>query len=232
MTWEEFYDNYYDWAECTAIKKLSSVDKLGNSDEVAEIISDLFFHHKDICNRIARKAIDQKLVFTWNNLQDTEGCIDDDLQKQLLMQSYSAFSKEDLEDMEGLYDEEVIDNLYRLKGLPSPEREPGLAEGITNFVNYVNDLTIEEAETVQEKKPGGFFSAIAMAFGIGHGITQGINDATGSRPRKFRVGDHVRVRYRGQEGTIVDINGDLYMVSLKDGGYVDSYYESQLERAW
>ena len=71
-----------------------------------------------------------------------------------------------------------------------------------------------------------------MAFGIGHGITQGINDATGSRPRKFRVGDHVRVRYRGQEGTIVDINGDLYMVSLKDGGYVDSYYESQLERAW
>lgn len=217
MTWEEFYDNYYDWAESTAIKKLSSVDKLGNSDEVAEIISDLFFNHKDVCNRIARKAIEQKVVFTWYNLQDTEGCIDDDLQKQLLMQSYSAFSKEDLEDMEGLYDEEVIDKLYRLKGLPSSEREPGLAEGITNFVNYVNDLTIEEPEPVQEKKPGGFFSAIAMAFGIGHGISQGISDATGARPRKFRVGDHVRVRYRGQEGTVVDINGDLYMVSLNDG---------------
>lgn len=101
MTWEEFYDNYYDWAESTAIKKLSSVDKLGNSDEVAEIISDLLFNHKDVCNRIARKAIEQMVVFTWNNFQDTEGCIDDDLQKQLLMKSYSAFSKEDLEDMEG-----------------------------------------------------------------------------------------------------------------------------------
>ena len=232
MTWEEFYDNYYDWAESTAIKKLSSVDKLGNADEVAEIVSDLFFHHKDVCNRIARKAIEQKLVFSWNNLQDTEGCIDDDLQKQLLMQSYSSFSKEDLEDMAGYYDDDMIDQLYKLKGMPLPEREPGLAESINDFVNYVNDLTIEEQKSVHEKKPGGFFSSLAMAFGIGHGISQGIHDATGSRPRKFRVGDHVRVRYRGQEGTVIDINGDLYMVSLNDGGYVDSYKESQLDRAW
>ena len=57
-----------------------------------------------------------------------------------------------------------------------------------------------------------------MAFGIGHGISQGIKDATAPKPRKFRVGNHVRVRYRGQEGTVVDINGD-------------SYTESQLERA-
>ena len=40
------------------------------------------------------------------------------------------------------------------------------------------------------------------------------------------------MRYRGQEGTVVDANGDLYMVSLKDGGYVDSYTESQLDDAW
>ncbi len=48
---------------------------------------------------------------------------------------------------------------------------------------------------------------------------------------RFHVGEHVRVKYRGQEGTVVDINGDYYMVSLKDGGFVDSYTESQLERA-
>ncbi len=38
-------------------------------------------------------------------------------------------------------------------------------------------------------------------------------------------------RYRGQEGTVIDINGDLYMVSLSSGS-VDSYSENQLERAW
>lgn len=70
MTWEEYYENYYDWAASTAIKKLSSVDVLGNADEVTEIICNLFPDHRDICNRIARKAIRQKIVFTWDNLQD------------------------------------------------------------------------------------------------------------------------------------------------------------------
>ena len=28
MTWEEYYDKFYDWAESTQIKKLSSVDAL------------------------------------------------------------------------------------------------------------------------------------------------------------------------------------------------------------
>ena len=148
-----------------------------------------------------------------------------------MIQSYSSFSKEDLEDMEGLYDEEVINKIYQLKGMALPEREPGLAEGITNFVNYVNNLTFEEPEPVPEKKPGGFFSKMAMAFGIGSGIHQGIKDAAGQPVRKFRVGNHVRVKYRGQEGTVIDINGDLYMVSLSSGS-VDSYSENQLERAW
>ena len=40
---------------------------------------------------------------------------------------------------------------------------------------------------------------------------------------EFNIGDKVRVKYRGQEGYIVDKNGSLYMVSLNDGGYVDSY---------
>ena len=53
----------------------------------------------------------------------------------------------------------------------------------------------------------------------------------GRSARKFRIGDHVRVRYRGQEGTVIDINGDLYMVSLSSGG-IDSYSESQLEKVW
>ena len=71
-----------------------------------------------------------------------------------------------------------------------------------------------------------------MAFGIGHGIQQDINDVVGKPVRQFRVGDHVKVRYRGQEGTVIDINGNLYMVSLKEGTHVDSYYEDQLELAW
>lgn len=49
---------------------------------------------------------------------------------------------------------------------------------------------------------------------------------------RFKIDDHVRVKYRGQEGIIVDINGESIMVSLDDGTYVDYYDESQLEKIW
>ena len=49
---------------------------------------------------------------------------------------------------------------------------------------------------------------------------------------EYKVGDKVRVKYRGQEGYIIDKNDNLYMVSLDDGRHVDSYTADQLEKCW
>ena len=48
----------------------------------------------------------------------------------------------------------------------------------------------------------------------------------------FKIGDKVRVKYRGQEGYIIDKNGNLYMVSINNGQIVDSYSASDLEKCW
>lgn len=48
----------------------------------------------------------------------------------------------------------------------------------------------------------------------------------------LEVGDKVRVKYRDQEGYIIDKNGDLYMVSINNGQIVDSYSASDLEKCW
>lgn len=53
-----------------------------------------------------------------------------------------------------------------------------------------------------------------------------------SNSDEFKVGDKVRVRYREQEGYIIDKNGSLYTVSLESGNYVDSYTADQLEKCW
>ena len=234
MTWEEYYDKFYDWAESTQIKKLSSVEALGSADEVTDVMIEFAFNHRDIVNRIARKAIDQKIIFSGENISDLTNLMDEALQNQLVRQSAEHFTEKDLEPLLGCIDDDLMVELYRSKRIKLPEEWAFLDD----TEDYDEDETddVDEESDVDEfnvgKGPSGFFRTIAMAFGIGHGIVQGINDATGSRPHKFRVGDHVRVRYRGQEGTVIDINGDLYMVSLNDGGYVDSYTESQLDRAW
>ena len=52
----------------------------------------------------------------------------------------------------------------------------------------------------------------------------------GKKTEEFRVGDPVLVRYRQTEGRIIDISGSHYMVSMYDGGKVDSYQAYELER--
>ena len=53
-----------------------------------------------------------------------------------------------------------------------------------------------------------------------------------NKNEKFKIGDRVRVKYRGQEGYIIDKNGDLYMVSINNGQVVDSYSANDLEKCW
>lgn len=50
------------------------------------------------------------------------------------------------------------------------------------------------------------------------------------KSRKFSIGDRVLVKYRGQEGYIIDINSDYYMVSMMGGERVDSYTADELKR--
>ena len=92
----------------------------------------------------------------------------------------------------------------------------GTASQIAEACNYLCD---EEAAG----RHGGLFTFLAAMSGLAASHSK-------TEPR-FHVGDHVRVRYRGQEGTIIDINGGLYMVSLDDGNYIDSFEEGDLEKA-
>lgn len=222
MTWEDFYDKFYDWARGTQIKYLSSVDHLGSEDEVAEVLMEFAFDRKDIANRMARKAINEKLKFSAENLMNFKLCIDDDLLDQLAIQSADSFTKDDIEELWGLIDDDALAQIQKVKGLPST----------FEMDDSENEEPFDEELLERAKQPTGFFSKVALAFGIGYGVRKGIDAVKASKRPQFHVGDHVHVKYRGQEGTIIDINGDLYMVSLNDGGYVDSFEESQLEKAW
>jgi len=224
MTWEDYYDKFYDWSRSTQIKHLSSVGKLGPKDEVAEIMMEFAFDRQDIANRVARRAIGERIQFTAEDIMNFKLCIDDELLDQLAIQSANKFSKEDLDELLGLIDDDAMKQIYQLKG----------SESTFYFDSDEEEKKLDNIDEVLEraKQPTGFFSKLALAFGIGYGVKQGISSVNERKAFRYRIGDHVRVKYRGQEGTIIDINGDLYMVSLSDGGYVDSFYENQIERAW
>lgn len=59
-----------------------------------------------------------------------------------------------------------------------------------------------------------------------------LNDLFSNTCSELKIGDRVRVKYRGQEGYIIDKNGNLYMVSINNGQIVDSYEANDLEKCW
>ena len=59
-----------------------------------------------------------------------------------------------------------------------------------------------------------------------------LNSLFGSSSGELQIGDRVRVKYRGQEGYIIDKNGNFYTVSINNGQIVDSYEAKDLEICW
>ena len=94
---------------------------MGPADEVAEVMLELAFHHEDAVNRIARKAIEQKIIFSAQNISDLTLSMDSGLQGQMALQSASAFPEEDIQNLEGSLDDEIIIKLYKAKGLRVPD---------------------------------------------------------------------------------------------------------------
>lgn len=207
MTWEDFYDKFYEWADSTQIRKISELTTFGDHAQVAEIIQ--MYSDEKAASRLAKKAMTAGVRFTPDEIVDAQMYVDRECINRMVTTVLGDFTQEQVEELAFGVDDDIYADLEK------------------RYCHYEDDTVEEEPEinTRRQKKPGKLFGLFAVA---------GMASELGGQKKtpRFRVGDHVRVRWRGQEGTIIDINGGLYMVSLNDGRTVDSFPESDLERAW
>ena len=62
MTWETFYDRFYDWADSTQISNISKLTDFGPSAEVCEIATS--FVDEKAATRLVKKALAAGVRFT------------------------------------------------------------------------------------------------------------------------------------------------------------------------
>ena len=79
LSWEEFYDNFYDWSESTQKKYASCLTNFGSSQEVFEIILEYAFSDKHFASRFARKACDAGVRFQPDEILECIGTLDQDV---------------------------------------------------------------------------------------------------------------------------------------------------------
>lgn len=163
-TWDEYYEKFYEWAESTRIKNLTYLENLGDPEEVTEILLELK-DNPNASTRLLRKAIEEKVKFTGENILDLFFWeFDKELLMKVLWNSADILTTEDIEGLYLTVDDSVLLQLCEKGNIPVPE---DLREDV--FWELEEEF-IEDEEIIEypkQKKIGFFGHAFAILAAIG-----------------------------------------------------------------
>lgn len=171
--WDEYYEKFYDWAESTQVRNLSALTSLGSADEVGEIIIELQVN-VPAANRLLKKAVEAKLEFSAYDLIEFLCINDKELATAAVRNSANRLTAEDMEDLYGEVDDEVIIEICSKRNLVLPEdlREEDESdfekEEFSEEVDaYTDDFTYEKPKKL------GFFGTLFAVLGAADSIDNG-----------------------------------------------------------
>ena len=95
MTWETFYERFYDWADSTQVSNISKLTTFGPSAEVCEIAQSLF--DEKVAARLIKKAMAAGVRFTSEEVVELDGCVDEALFSELAITASTPFTADDLD---------------------------------------------------------------------------------------------------------------------------------------
>lgn len=205
MTWEEYYEHFDEWEESTQVRKLSSVilDETVDPSEVLDVIESLFDDQG--ISVLLKKAAEARVRFEADQIMELSEYNDEEGLLAILRTSRCRFTDEQLEELYDLTGDDLL--------LTIAKRQKS---------SVFSEWDGEDVK--EESTKDSFFTEMAI-FDLLLGGAGRKEDPVS----KFHLGDRTFVRSRGQEGTIIDINGAQYTVSFENGATVDSYHISELE---
>ena len=121
MTWDEYYNGFYDWSESTQISKLSTLTDFGSSDEVCEIAQN--FYDEKIATRLIRKALNCGVKFTTEEIVELLNWVSNDIYNELAQANSDPYTYETLDELYCLVDDEIIEKLAKKYNIHDPEED-------------------------------------------------------------------------------------------------------------
>ena len=111
MLWEEYYEKIDEWANSTAVNRLSKLESFGPSEEIVYTIQVLGWENKKAATRLLKMAINAGVTFSGEELVDISLFCEDDEIERAIKASKGRFSKRDLEVLYGMEDEELEEDV-------------------------------------------------------------------------------------------------------------------------
>lgn len=158
MDWDTYYEKFYDWATSTQISRMSSLTSYGASSEVAEVAQE--YMDEKAASRLIKKAVAYGVQFTPDKIYDLSGWCNTEAMNALLDSSKCRFTKEQLEDLYGAVDDEVLERVAARNRIILFEDDED---------EEIEDETGEEEffdEPVASAPKIGFFTKLLAGIGI------------------------------------------------------------------
>ena len=163
-TWDEYYEKFYDWAESTRIKNLSSLVSLGDPEEVAEIIIELK-DNKNAATRLLRKAVEEKLKFTGENLVDLFFWeLDKELVIKALRNSASVLTTADIEELYVTVEDDILLEVCKKGKIPIPE---DLRTDEEEEEGFIEEPVYQKPVSRKPRRKGVFRTIFAIVLALG-----------------------------------------------------------------
>ncbi|MDO5576147.1 MAG: hypothetical protein Q4F84_03640 [Fibrobacter sp.] len=121
MTWDEYYDKFYDWAPSTQESKISQISSFGTSEQVWEIAQD--FTDKKAANRLIKKAVINGVHFTAQEIEEMLYYIDDEVVKKAFSEVALPLTEEQIYTFQGIMDDAVLTQIATKSGVSLDEAE-------------------------------------------------------------------------------------------------------------
>ena len=150
MDWADYYDRFYEWADSTQISRISSLANFGSdcSAEVLEIAQ--CFVDDKVSMRLINKALAGGVRFSVDEVMELTSMVDKPILTRLVDTATEPFSKEQLDELYMLIDDDVFERVSK-----------------RNKVDIFADE--DDEDTYIEESPApkiGFFTKLLFAFGV------------------------------------------------------------------
>jgi len=141
MTWEEYYEKINDWAVSTAVSKISSLEDMGAPDEIVDALNIIAFEDEKGATRLLNRAVQNGVKFSGENLAEIVDLCAEESFKKALYQSADGFTSQDLEELYGCIDDELIIDIAKRYQIPAPadivgEYEEQLCPDVTTPITW------------------------------------------------------------------------------------------------
>ena len=153
MTWEEYYERFYDWAGSTQISRISKLTSFGSSEEVAEVA--VVLSDEAAASRLIKKAVAAGVTFSAEEILDMIPAISQEAMDCAVTASKCIFTKEQLEDLSCAVSDDVLEAACRRSKISLFAEEDESEE---------SDIEEFFAQAPQPKL--GFFTTLTLMLGI------------------------------------------------------------------